>query len=440
MAPLRILEDKIDSKEIVVGVIGLGYVGLPLSLAFLKKNIKVIGFDLDPEKIQMIESGVSYIKHIATEEVTGYVKTGQFHVTDDFSKLSEPDALLICVPTPLSKSREPDLHYVKTTAESISKSLRKDQIVVLESTTYPGTTVEVVQPILEKSGLVAEHDFALAFSPEREDPGNPQFGTINIPKVVGGIDSISTRLGEKLYGIALEKIVSVSTTQVAEMTKLLENIFRSVNIALVNELKILCQRMGIDIWEVIEAASTKPFGYMPFYPGPGLGGHCIPIDPFYLTSKAREFDFSTKFIELAGEVNVSIPYYVVQRTMDALNEQEKSIKGSKILILGIAYKKDVDDSRESPSFKLIDLLQDKGAEILYNDPFIPKLKPVRKYNFEMQSMSLTQENLEGVDCVLVATNHSAYDYDFIYQHAKLIVDTRNVFSKDQKKSAKVVMA
>ncbi len=440
MAPLRILEDKIDSKEIVVGVIGLGYVGLPLSLAYLKKNIKVIGFDLDPEKIQMIESGVSYIKHIAAEEVTGYVKTGHFQVTDDFSRLSKPDALLICVPTPLSKSREPDLHYVKTTAESISKSLRKDQIVVLESTTYPGTTVEVVQPILEKSGLVAEHDFALAFSPEREDPGNPQFGTINIPKVVGGIDSISTRLGEKLYGIALEKIVSVSTTQVAEMTKLLENIFRSVNIALVNELKILCQRMGIDIWEVIEAASTKPFGYMPFYPGPGLGGHCIPIDPFYLTSKAREFDFSTKFIELAGEVNVSIPYYVVQRTMDALNEQEKSIKGSKILILGIAYKKDVDDSRESPSFKLIDLLQDKGAEILYNDPFIPKLKPVRKYNFEMQSMPLNQENLEGVDCVLVATNHSAYDYDFIYQHAKLIVDTRNVFSKDQKKSAKVVMA
>ena len=440
MEPLRILEDKIDSKEIVVGVIGLGYVGLPLSLAFLKKNIKVVGFDLDPEKIQMIESGVSYIKHISAEEVTGYVKTGHFQVTDDFSKLSEPDALLICVPTPLSKSREPDLGYVKATAESISKTLRKGQIVVLESTTYPGTTVEVMQPILEKSGLVAEQDFALAFSPEREDPGNPKFGTINIPKVVGGIDSISTKLGEKLYGIALEKIVAVSTTQVAEMTKLLENIFRSVNIALVNELKILCQRMGIDIWEVIEAASTKPFGYMPFYPGPGLGGHCIPIDPFYLTSKAREFDFSTKFIELAGEVNVSIPYYVVQRTMDGLNEQGKALKGSKILILGIAYKKDVDDSRESPSFKLIDLLQDKGAEILYNDPFIPKLKPVRKYNFEMQSMSLTQENLEGVDCVLVATNHSDYDYDFIYQHAKLIVDTRNVFSKDQKKSAKVVMA
>lgn len=440
MEPLRTLEDKIDSKELVVGVIGLGYVGLPLCLAFLNKGIKVIGFDLDATKIEMIESGRSYIKHIAADELTGYVKTGQFQTTYNLSRLEEPDALLICVPTPLSKSREPDLQFVTNTAEAISKTIRKSQIVVLESTTYPGTTVEVVQPILESSGLSAEQDFALAFSPEREDPGNPNFGTVNIPKIVGGIDPISTRIGQKLYELALEKVVAVSTTQVAEMTKLLENIFRSVNIALVNELKILCQRMGIDIWEVIEAASTKPFGFMPFYPGPGLGGHCIPIDPFYLTSKAREFDFPTKFIELAGEVNVSIPYYVVQRTMDALNEQEKSIKGSRIMILGMAYKKDVDDDRESPSFKLIDLLLDKGAEVLYNDPFIPKLKPVRKYHFKLKSTPLTKESLDSVDCVLVSTNHSVYDYDFIYEHAGLIVDTRNVFSRDQKNSNKVIMA
>ncbi len=299
---------------------------------------------------------------------------------------------------------------------------------MLESTTYPGTTVEVLQPILEENGLKAGRDFALAFSPEREDPGNPNFGTADIPKVVGGIDVVSLELACALYGIAMKQVVPVSTTQAAELTKLLENIFRSVNIALVNELKILCLRMGIDIFEVIKAASTKPFGYMPFYPGPGLGGHCIPIDPFYLTSKAREYDIPTKFIELAGEVNTAMPFFVVQRVMEALNEHGKALKGARVIILGVAYKKDVDDDRESPSYKLMAILQSKGAEISYNDPHLPKLRAVRKYDFGLCSTDLTRENLSTADCVLVATDHSAYDYDFILEHARLIVDTRNVFA------------
>ncbi len=426
------LEKKITDKDLTVGIIGLGYVGLPLSFTFMHKGCRVLGFDLDPIKIEKIKAGQSYIKHIAADKLTAFIKQNLFEATDDFSRLGEPDALLICVPTPLTKSREPDLQYIIATAEAIAKQLRPGQIVVLESTTYPGTTVEVMQPILEKNGLMAGRDFILAFSPEREDPGNPSFGTATIPKVVGGTDEYSSHLTQQLYGIAIEQVVPVSSTQAAELTKLLENIFRSVNIALVNELKVLCHRMNINICEVIEAASTKPFGFMPFYPGPGLGGHCIPIDPFYLTSKAREYDLQTKFIELAGEINSSMPYYVIQRTQEALNERSKSLKGAKVLVLGAAYKKDVDDPRESPSFKLMELLLQKGAEVQYNDPHIPVLLPRRQYALNLTSIALTAESLSAFDCILLATDHSAYDYDFIWQHAQLIIDTRNVYrTKEQ---------
>ena len=440
MNPLAMLLQKIEEKNFILGIIGLGYVGLPMSLTFLRKGIKVIGFDLDSRKIEMIGKGESYIKHISSDDLAKYVESGLFLATDDFSQLNIPDALLICVPTPLTKNREPDLYYIEATAMAIAKVIRSGQVIALESTTYPGTTVEIVQPILEKNGLQAGVDFALVFSPEREDPGNKNYGTANIPKVVGGIEPQSTAIGKALYATALQQIVTVSSTQVAEMTKLLENIFRSVNIALVNELKPLCLRMGIDMWEVIEAASTKPFGFMPFYPGPGLGGHCIPIDPFYLTSKAREFDIPTKFIELAGEVNTSMPYFVVQRTMEALNEQGKAMKKANILLLGIAYKKDIDDDRESPSYKLMELLNNKGAKVSYNDPHIPKLRPVRQYSYQLESTPLTAETLADTDCVLLATDHNAYDYDFILEHAKLIVDTRHVFVGRKGAEGKVFMA
>ncbi len=437
---LQQLEQKLNDKTFHLGVIGLGYVGLPLSLTFLRKGIKVSGFDLDQKKIDKIYAGQSYIKHIPADELTSFVEKNMFAATTDFSRLGEPDALLICVPTPLTRNREPDLKYVEATARAIAKTLRPGQIVTLESTTYPGTTVEVMQPILEAGGLKAEKDFGLAYSPEREDPGNPQFGTANIPKVVGGVGPRSTILAEKLYAAALEKVVPVTSTQAAELTKLLENIFRSVNIALVNELKILCHRMGIDVFEVIKAASTKPFGFMPFYPGPGLGGHCIPIDPFYLTSKAREYDFTTKFIELAGEINTSMPYYVVERTIEGLNQQGKSIKDATILLLGVAYKKDVDDPRESPSFKLMDLLATKGARVLYNDPHIPQLWPGRHYSYTDRSTPLTAENIQEADAVLIATDHTAYDYDFILKHASLIIDTRGVYHRQAATDHKIVMA
>ncbi len=426
---LDILEQKIADKEFLLGIIGLGYVGLPLSLSFLRRGVRVLGFDLDHDKIEMLHQGKSYIKHIPADELYIYVQQKRFAATNDFAKLAEPDALLICVPTPLTKNREPDLQYIKATAQAIARTLRPGQLITLESTTYPGTTVEVLQPILEAGGLAAETDFALAYSPEREDPGNPKFGTANIPKVVGGVGPRSTDLAAALYRTALEQVVPVSSTQAAELTKLLENIFRSVNIALVNELKVLCHRMGIDVFEVIQAASTKPFGYMPFYPGPGLGGHCIPIDPFYLTSKAREYDFTTRFIELAGEINTTMPYYVVERTIEALNQQGRAIKGAKVLLLGVAYKKDVDDARESPSFKLMELLTAKGATVLYNDPHIPRLRPTRRYSYTHTSTPLTKETIESVDCVLIATDHSAYDYDFIRRHARLIVDTRGVYHR-----------
>ena len=437
---LKRLKEKITNKKFTLGIVGLGYVGLPLSLTFLRKNIAVLGFDLDPDKITKLKDGVSYIKHIPSTELAAFVQQGNFSATDDFTRLNEPDVILICVPTPLTQNREPDMQFIDSTARSIAKVLRPGQMIILESTTYPGTTVELLQPILETSGLSAEKDFALAYSPEREDPGNPKFSTADIPKVVGGINPESTRLACDFYNTALQTVVEVSSTQAAEMSKLLENIFRSVNIAMVNELKILSHRMGIDIWEVIRASSTKPFGFMPFYPGPGLGGHCIPIDPFYLTSKAREYDFPTKFIELAGEVNTAMPYYVIQRVMEALNRRKKSINGSKVFLLGLAYKKDVDDPRESPSFKLIELLQEKGAEVIFNDPHIPTIPTVRKYSFNMDSTELTPETLAAVDCVLLATDHSAYDYQFILAHADLIIDTRNAFNGLKGAAEKVVQA
>jgi len=437
---LKNLEDKIAKKEYLLGIIGLGYVGLPLSITFLRKGISVLGFDLDPDKINKIHEGKSYIKHIPSDELAGFVKQGAFSGTTDFSRLNEPDVLLLCVPTPLTQNREPDMQFIENTAHSIAKVLRPGQLVILESTTYPGTTVDLLQPILERSGLKGGENYALAYSPEREDPGNPHYSTADIPKVVGGIDKESTRLACDFYNTALQTVVEVSSTQAAEMSKLLENIFRSVNIAMVNELKILSHRMGIDIWEVIRASSTKPFGFMPFYPGPGLGGHCIPIDPFYLTSKAREYDFPTKFIELAGEVNTAMPYYVIQRVMEALNLRKKSINGSKVFILGIAYKKNVDDPRESPSFKLIELLLEKGAEVIYNDPHIPTTPTGRKYSFSMNSNELTPETLAAVDCVLLATDHSAYDYQFILDHADLIIDTRNAFAGLKGAAEKVVHA
>ena len=434
------LKDKITQKKFLLGIIGLGYVGLPLSLTFLRKDITVLGFDLDGKKIDKLNAGVSYIKHIPSDSIVSFVQQGKFSATSDFSRLNEADVLLICVPTPLTHNREPDMQFIENTAHSIAKVLRPGQMIILESTTYPGTTVELLLPILENSGLAAGEDFALAFSPEREDPGNPRYSTADIPKVVGGINNESTRLAADFYKTGLQSVVEVSSTQTAEMSKLLENIFRSVNIALVNELKILCHRMGIDVWEVIRASSTKPFGFMPFYPGPGLGGHCIPIDPFYLTSKAREYDFPTKFIELAGEVNTAMPYYVVQRVMEALNQRKKSINGSKILLLGMAYKKDVDDPRESPSFKLLELLQEKGAAVHYNDPHIPVLPPMRKYSFDLKSIDLSAAALAAMDCILLATDHSAYDYQFILDHADLIVDTRNAFNGLRGAELKVVQA
>jgi len=434
------LENRIKQKEFLLGIIGLGYVGLPLSLTFLRKDISVLGFDLDPGKITKLQAGISYIKHIPSEDLANFVQQGKLSATADFSRLQEPDVVLICVPTPLTQNREPDMQFIENTAYAIAKVLRPGQLIILESTTYPGTTVELLQPILESSGLVAGNDFGLAYSPEREDPGNTKYSTANIPKVVGGINQDSTDLAAAFYKTGLQSVIEVSSTQTAEMSKLLENIFRSVNIALVNELKILCHRMDIDVWEVIRASSTKPFGYMPFYPGPGLGGHCIPIDPFYLTSKAREYDFPTKFIELAGEVNTAMPYYVVQQVMYGLNSRKKSINGSRILVLGVAYKKDVDDPRESPSFKLMKLLQEKGAEVHYNDPHIPVLKPMRKYTFNLKSADLTAETISSMDCLLLATDHSAYDYQFILDHAKLIVDTRNAFNGLPGKAEKVVQA
>ncbi|HEX5105943.1 MAG TPA: nucleotide sugar dehydrogenase [Pirellulaceae bacterium] len=408
-----------------VGIIGLGYVGLPLARAFAGVGVRAIGFDIDAAKVEKLNAGKSYIQQIPDSAIAK-MREQRFEATADFRRLCEPDAVLICVPTPLTESREPDLTYVIKSAEAVAAALRPGQLVVLESTTYPTTTRNVVLPILEKSGLKAGQDFFLAFSPEREDPGNQTHALNTIPKVVGGLDPASSERACALYGAIVPKVVQVSSPEVAEACKILENTYRAINIALVNELKVLYDKMGIDVWEVIDAAKTKPFGFQAFYPGPGLGGHCIPIDPFYLTWVARQYGFATRFIELAGEVNTSMPAYVVSRLGDALNERGKPVKGSKVAILGMAYKKDVDDPRESPGFELMDLLLKKGATVTYNDPHIPALPPMRHYpHLRMQSQKLTAEYLAAQDCVLIATGHSAYDYAWIVEQSPLVVDTRN---------------
>jgi UDP-N-acetyl-D-glucosamine dehydrogenase len=437
-------------KDIRIGIIGCGYVGLPLALRFADVGQRVTGFDTDQEKITKLNAGQSYIQHISADKIKQHVQGKRFDATTDFTRLREMDAVLICVPTPLDERREPDLSYVEKTAQSIAPNLQRGQLIVLESTTYPGTTEELVLPILEKGGLncplargagsdnVAT-DFYLAFSPEREDPGNKQYGLAQIPKVVGGINPPSGRAAMALYAQIVSKVVPVSSTRAAEMVKLLENIFRCVNIALVNELKQLSLRMDLDIWEVIDSAATKPFGFMPFYPGPGLGGHCIPVDPYYLSWKAREYDFATRFIELAGEINTAMPYNVVDALVTALNGHEKSVKGSKILLLGVAYKKDVDDLRESPSLKLLELLSARGAVLDYNDPYFPALHKMRHYDFSnMKSVELSPERLATYDCVLIATDHTSYDYEAIVRDSKLVVDTRNATRHVKQDREKVV--
>src|SRR5438045_1428129 len=437
------LLDRILAKEAVVGICGLGYVGLPLALTFGEKGFPVIGFELDKRKIDAIEKGESYIKHIAGERIAKATKSQKpFTATMDFRRAAKADALILCVPTPLNANRDPDMTYIENTARAIGPYVRSGQLVVLESSTYPGTTEEVVKPIIEKlSGLRAGIDFFLAFSPEREDPGNPRFNTASIPKVVGGYTKQCTEIACALYSASITKVVPVKGTREAELTKLLENIFRCVNIALVNEMKLLCERMNIDIWEVIDAAATKPFGFMPFYPGPGLGGHCIPIDPFYLTWKAREFEFQTRFIELAGEINWQMPYHVIERTMDALNEQGKALKGARVLILGLAYKKNIDDLRESPSIRLIELFRERGAHVSYHDPYCPKMKEMRhqpKYMLEMDSVRL--ETAKEADVVVIATDHDCVDYQQLVRDARLVLDTRNAtrnvtFGKDKVRTA-----
>ncbi len=425
------LVEKINNRSASVGVCGLGYVGLPLVNAFERVGFKVWGFDIDQGKVDALTRGESYIKHIDFERMKQCVAEEKFLPTADFAQIDQPDVILIAVPTPLTKTREPDLRAVRGTCEQIAKKLRKGQLIILESTTYPGTTEEVCRPILEKSGLVAGEDFYLAYSPEREDPGNPRFETRTIPKVVGAGDPKSQAAAIAVYESIIERVISVSSMSAAELCKIFENTFRAVNIALVNELKLMCQKMNIDVWEVIDAAATKPFGFMPFYPGPGLGGHCIPIDPFYLTWKAREHDFATRFIELAGEINTQMPYHIVDGIMRELNERQRSVNGSRLLVLGLAYKSDVDDVRESPSLKIIDLLKAKGAHVLYNDPHCPVLGKTRHYDLSMQSVELTPELLASQDAVIVLTAHKAYDWEFIAQYSKLIIDTRNA-TKDIK--------
>lgn len=420
------LERKLSSKEAVIGIVGLGYVGLPLVQAFVNAGYRCIGFDVDENKVRHLLAGQSYIGHISSALVTKLIREGQFEPTADMRRLHEPDAVLICVPTPLTESRDPDLAYVEATAERISEVLRPGQLVVLESTTYPGTTRDVILPLLLQSGLTPGEQFFLAYSPEREDPGNHDFTASGIPKVVGGLDPVSLRLAATLYSRAVVEVVPVSSCDVAEACKILENTYRSVNIAMVNELKVLFQRIGIDVWEVIEAAKTKPFGYQAFFPGPGLGGHCIPIDPFYLSWVARKHGMATRFIELAGEINTGMPRYVIARTTEALNEHGKPLRKSKICILGVAYKKDVDDPRESPSFELMELLRERGAVVSYSDPHVPRLPEMRHYDVpDLRSSELTAEFLSGLDCVIIATDHTAFDYAAIVRHAPLIVDTRN---------------
>lgn len=434
------LEKKIADKKVAVGILGLGYVGLPLAREFASAGVKVLGFDIDEFKIKVLNKGRSIIKNIPHTVVRKMIAGGKFSATSNMSRMRSVDAVLICVPTPLTENREPDMQYVEKSCRTIAKYLRKGQLISLESTTYPGTTRELMKPILEGSGLKAGRDFYLAYSPEREDPGNKQFNTHTIPKVVGGLTPTCRELARKLYALAIKTMVPVSSVEAAEATKILENVYRCINIAMVNELKMVFDRMGIDVWEVIRAASTKPFGYQPFYPGPGLGGHCIPIDPFYLTWKARQYGMPTRFIELAGEINTDMPHYVVGKVMEALNEKKKSLKGSKVLVLGLAYKPDIDDVRESPSLELIELLQEKGAKVDYNDPYIPQTHKMREYDLKMKSRPLSAAMLRGYDCVLISTNHSDYDYKWIVKHAKLVVDSRNATAGVKSGRSKITKA
>lgn len=435
------LGERIRAKSAVVGVIGLGYVGLPLVRTFVEAGFGTMGFDIDPSKVDRLRAGQSYIGHIAAEWIASCIGSGRFVPTAEMDRLAEPDVLIICVPTPLNESRDPDMTFIESTARQIAQRLRRGQLVILESTTYPGTTRDVVLPILQQSGLEEGRDFFLAFSPEREDPGNAQFNTRTIPKVVGGMDAESGRLAVALYGSAMERVVPVPNCEVAEACKILENTYRAVNIALVNELKVLFDRMGLDVWDVIDAAKTKPFGFQAFYPGPGLGGHCIPIDPFYLTWLARRHGMTTRFIELAGEVNTSMPRYVVERVIDALNDRGKALRGSRVCVLGVAYKRDIDDPRESPAFELMELLAERGAVLSYNDPHIPRLPKMRHYEtLDLQSEPLTPEFLAAQDCVLVATDHSAYDWPAIVRQASLVVDTRNATRAVTEGREKIVKA
>jgi UDP-N-acetyl-D-glucosamine dehydrogenase len=426
------LKNKIESRQARVAVIGLGYVGLPLALLYTEQKFRVKGFDIDKRKVDTLNAGGSYIFRITREEI-GAAKAGGLTATSDYSELTAMDAIIICVPTPLNEYHEPDLSYITNTGHAIAPHLRAGQLVILESTTYPGTTEEVLVPILEdenKGGLKAarggqssDQEFYVAFSPEREDPGNTSVARRDIPKVVGGLDPQASDLAAALYGAIFKRVVRVSSPAAAEMTKLLENIYRCVNIALVNELKLLSLRMGLDIWEVIDAAATKPFGFQPFYPGPGLGGHCIPVDPFYLSWKAKEWDFRTRFIELAGEINIGMPYHVIASVVGALNREKKPLNGAQVLVLGVAYKRDIDDLRESPSLTIIELLQKEGAKVSYHDPYFPFIGRGRKYDLQMKCSSL--ENLRQYDCVLIVTDHSDYDYPRIVQESQLVVDTRN---------------
>lgn len=434
---------RLEERTVRVGVIGLGYVGLPLALLFARKGFPTAGFDIDTAKVERLGRGESYIRHIPDAEIKSATERNRFHAYTDFAALRRMGAILICVPTPLDDHREPDLTYIRNTAEVIAAHLVPGQLVVLESTTYPGTTEEVVLPILEKSGLrcpVSAYStngqavtnservragFFLAFSPEREDPGNTQIQTHQIPKLIGGVNAASALAAKALYQRVFERTLLVSSSRAAEMTKLLENIYRCVNIALVNELKLLCIRMGLDIWEVIEAAKTKPFGFTAFYPGPGLGGHCIPIDPFYLTWKAREYEFPTRFIELAGEINASMPEHIVAALADALNHRKQCLQDAKILVLGVAYKKDIDDLRESPALRIMELLQTRGARVDYHDPYFPRLPKMRRYDFQLASVKPTAHMLSQYHAVVIATDHSSYDYTFVVRHARLVIDTRN---------------
>lgn len=423
---LDTLLNKLNKKQAVIGIVGLGYVGLPLLLRYSKIGYQVIGIDIDESKITSINSGTSYIEHINSQDIVDAMTRG-LEATSDFARATECDALILCVPTPLNRYREPDLSYVTSTVEGLLPYMRKGQVLSLESTTYPGTTEEELLPRVESRGFEVGQDFYLVYSPEREDPGNPDFETRTIPKICGGHTKECARVGVALYSAAIDKVVLVSSTKVAEMTKLLENIHRAVNIGLVNEMKIVADRMDIDIFEVVDAAATKPFGFTPYYPGPGLGGHCIPIDPFYLTWKAREFGLHTRFIELSGEINAAMPQYVVTKLMDGLNRNSIALNGSKILVLGIAYKKNVDDMRESPSVEIMELLAEKGADVAYSDPHVPVFPVMREHKFDLRSESLDAENIAKFDAVVLATDHDAFNYNEIQSNAKLLVDTRGKY-------------